>query len=698
MPQARPAMPQARPQMPQTRPVMPSVARPQPMQRPSLGGVQRPGMSRPAMPTPTTRPSPPVAGSRPSLPTGGARPTVPSVTPRPGIGSLRPGPSTRPAPAPGLSSPGGGRPGGIAGPATRPVPPQPGPGLRPGVPTTKPAPPPGLGGGQVGGGRPGLGAVQRPTPLPGLVPGGNRPGDGGGRPGIGGTRPGSGGNRPGIGGNRPGIGDLAGGATTLPGTINPSRPGIGGNRPGIGGNRPDGNWPGVGGNRPGIGGNRPGIGGNRPGFGNGNNFWNSGNINSGNWNNVINNVNVNRPWAGGGWAGGGWGYPGFGGGWGYPGYGGGWAGAWNGGCVNPHYGWYNGCWSGNWWAPFAVGAATWGLASTVSNWGLGYGAWGYSTAYANPYYTSIPATVVATSPYDYAQPVAVTTYAAPVDTGVVAAGSGGVTPAPAPADTVTEAERTFDEALARFKAGDYTAALAACDRAVKLSPKDPIVHEVRALALFALARYPEAAATLNAVLAAAPGMDWTTMSGLYGSVDAYTGQLRKLEDFCRSHPDDAAAWFVLAYHYLVGAHTDMAADALRVVVAQQPGDAVAKQLLASIAPEPAATPPAPTAEAAPAAAAAPETDLVGTWVATAGGDTVTLTIKDDSTFTWKAAPQGRPAVEIAGTIETARDAIALVSEQAGTMGGTVVSQGPDAFEFTLAGGPPGSKPLLFKRQ
>jgi predicted Zn-dependent protease len=292
--------------------------------------------------------------------------------------------------------------------------------------------------------------------------------------------------------------------------------------------------------------------------------------------------------------------------------------------------------------------------------------------------------VVAASPYDYAQPVAVTTYAADAAAPAQAA---------APADSVTEAERVFDEALARFKAGDYTAALAGCDKAVKLGPKDPIVHEVRALALFALARYPEAAATLNAMLASAPGMDWTTMSGLYGSVDAYTLQLRKLEEFCQSHPTDAAAWFVLAYHYLVGGHDEMAADALRVVVAKQPGDVVAKQLLAALDPQPAAA--APAAEAA---ATGPETDLVGAWNAKAGDDTVTLTIKEDSTFTWKASPKGQPAVEISGTIETSRDAIALVSEKAGTMGGKVASQGPDAFEFTLSGGPPGAKPLAFQRQ
>ena len=589
MPAQRPQMPVARPQMPASRPSLPNVSRPQLGQRPSLGNMQRPAATRPAMPA---RPTFPTATTRPSLPAGGARP---------GIGSVRPGPAA----------------------------------------TTKPAPRPGLGGSGATGSRPSLGGVQRPTTLPGKLP--NAP------------------NRPSIGGNRPGIGE---------------------NRPGLGGN----NRPSIGGDRPGIGGDRPIIGGNRPGIGNDNNLWNSGNIGIGNnfGNNNFNNVHVGGPWAGGGW-----GYPG-GGRWGYPGYGGGWAGAWNGGCVNPHYGWYNGCWGGGWWAPFAVGAATWGLASTVGAWGLGSSAWGYGTAYANPYYSTIPATVVATSPYDYGQPVAVTTYAPPMeDIGGIDAAQA----AAAPADAPTEAERAFDDALARFKAGDYAAALTACDKAVRLAPKDTIVHEVRALALFALARYPEAAAALNAILAAAPGMDWTTLSGLYGLGDDYTAHLRTLEDFCQAHPADAASHFVLAYHYLVGGHNAEAADALRVVVKQKPEDAVAAHLLATVAPaEPAAaTPPTP-------ADTTPETDLVGTWKAAAGKDAVTLTIGADSTFSWKATPSGGSAVEISGTIQTARDAIALVSEKAGTMTGAVVPKGPDAFEFTLTGGPPGAKPLLFNRQ
>jgi tetratricopeptide (TPR) repeat protein len=477
----------------------------------------------------------------------------------------------------------------------------------------------------------------------------------------------------------------------LPGGITGNRPGLGerpgiGERPGVGGDRPN-----IGGDRPGIGGNRPGIGGNRPGIGNGNNFWNNGNIGSGNWgnNNNFNNINV----------GGGWGLPGYGVGNAY----GGWANHWNSGYVNPHYGgWYNGCWGGNWgsnggwWAPFAVGAATWGLASTLGSWGWGYGTGGY----VNPYYSAVPAAVVAASPYDYSQPVVVNNYVTNdgdlTDASTVAGATATAESAPAAAPS----DAAFDAALSAFKKGNYAAALTGCDKAIKLAPNDSVIHEVRALTLFALGRYPEAAATLNAVLAVAPGMDWTTLSGLYGSVDAYTDQLRKLEDFCRANPDNAASSFVLAYHYLVGGYAEMAAEALKVVVAKQPGDVVAKRLLEAIEREaqpeqPAA--PQPTEKPAAGAAAGPETDLVGAWRATSGKDSVDLVITEDSQFTWKATPAGKPPIEIKGTIETARDAIALTSASAGTMTGAVASKGADAFDFTLAGAPPDAKPIAFTR-
>ena len=568
----------------------------------------------------------------------------------------------RPAPKPGFSGLGGigggaaSRPGG--GFATRPS-----PSLRPGQLGG-----PVQGGGNGGGNRPAVGG-NRPTTLPGDI-GGNRPGQGGDRPGIGG-------NRPGIGGNRP---------TTLPGDL----AGFG-NRPG--GYRP----------------NRPGIGGNRPGIGDGNAIWNNGNFNSGNFNNNFNNNNFNNVHVGGGY--GGWGYPGGGyGGWGYGGgYGGG------SGWVNPHYGnWYNGGWNGNWggynggwWAPFAAGAATWGLLSSVGNWGLGYGTLGYGAAgYVNPYYSAVPAAVVAASPYDYSQPVFVDSSSASGQAAPVVEGTQPADDSQAAAQ-VSPADVAVDEALAKFKAGDYAGALAGFDKALRLSPKDSVIHEVRALALFALGRYPEAAATLNSVLASAPGMDWTTVSNVYGSVDAYTGHLRKLEDFCRTHPDDAAAHFVLGYQYLVGGSSDMAAAALRVVIAKQPGDVVAKRLLDAIAPAAQdQAQPAPTAESAsqgatarPAAEQAlPEIDLVGTWKATSGKDTIQLTVTADSKFTWKAQPDGKPPVTLDGSIETTADAVALVSESAGTMVAKVTPKTADSFEFSLAAAPKDTPPLLFTRQ
>jgi len=507
----------------------------------------------------------------------------------------------------------------------------------------------------------------------------------------------------------------------------PGRPGIGGNRPGVGWNRPEG-W-----NRPGIGDNNNIL--------NGNN-WNSGNVinnisnNHNNWftNNNFNNVNINRP--GYGWNAGGWGLPGYGAGW-YGGYGN-WGNHWYNRCVNPGYArWYHGCWNGNWgrynggwWAPFIFGAATWGLASTCSNWGLGYSCLGYGAGgYVNPYYASIPAAVVAASPYDYSQPIVVNNY---VTKEGEAAGAGAVAEDAAESDDEPAAKPSsdpvVDKALADFKNGSYDAALAGLDKAVKASPKDSVLHEVRALALFAIGRYDEAAATLNSVLATAPGMDWTTMSGLYGSVDDYTTQLRRLEAFCKANPGNAAGYFVLAYHYLVGGHADLAADALEVVVEKQPGDAVAKRLLDAIAPpaeagdskqskeskegkdaasageavKPEAAEDTAGAKGAPGADDAkqsgPETDLVGSWKATMGDDAVELAVKDDFTFTWKATPKGQPAVELSGKISTTADAVALESEKAGTMLAKVKSLGADTFEFSLVGAPKDAKPLVFQRQ
>ncbi|WP_437202122.1 tetratricopeptide repeat protein [Planctomicrobium sp. SH664] len=610
-------------------------------------------------------------GSPNSRPTGG-----PSTRPGSGGSSVRPIPSVGGGNRPQLNNPGNFRP------ANRPS-----LGDRDSRPNFV-------------GNRPSLGNVTRPAPLPGV--GGNRPGDNrpGTRPG-GGDRPGAGGNRPG-GGDRPGIGgNNRPGRPGGPGPVDPGRPGTrpqrpgGGDRPIIGGNRPNrpGNW-----NRPGgnnnniiIGGgshNRPGWngrpdwdhrpGGNRPGWDH-RPGWNHGP----GWNH--NHGWGNRP----AWDRPSWNRPGWG--WG----GGGWQNNWRRYAINNRYHWYHGpwgYWGSGWYSPLAWGAAGWGLGAWTSTWGYGGG---YGYGYYNPYYVTTAPTVY--YPYDYSQPVVVNNYTLANDV------DPGVASIPSQADTTSPGMQAFDQGLAAFKAADYSLALNQLNTALKEMPGDPVVHEVRALTLFALGDYQQAAAGLNSLLASAPGMDWTTASSLYGNPADYTTQLRRLEAFCKDHPNDPSAHFVLAYQYLVTGAQDAAVDALQVVVKNQPKDVVAKRMLDALAPpaaEAAAAPEPTTPLPAPSAvnsADAPETDLVGSWRARAGDTTIELTVSEDSQFVWKATPQGQPPIELKGDLSAEDDEVTLDSDSQGAMSGTVTSQGADKWRFNLSGAPANDPGLTFER-
>ena len=151
---------------------------------------------------------------------------------------------------------------------------------------------------------------------------------------------------------------------------------------------------------------------------------------------------------------------------------------------------------------------SWGLYG-LSPWGLG--GWGngfLNSGYSNPYMSGGQAVA--------SQPVAVYDYSRPID---VAAAP------PAAADENQEGV-LFESARNAFKAGNYVEALNSTDRALKETPNDPILHEFRALCLFALARYDDAATALYAVLTTGPGWNWLTMIGLYGDSEVYTTQLR----------------------------------------------------------------------------------------------------------------------------------------------------------------------------
>jgi thioredoxin-like negative regulator of GroEL len=149
-------------------------------------------------------------------------------------------------------------------------------------------------------------------------------------------------------------------------------------------------------------------------------------------------------------------------------------------------------------------------------------------------------------------------------------------------ETAESAINIFDDARQLFSQGDYKKALALVDKAIKELPTDATLHEFRALCLFALKDYKEAAAVLYAVLAAGPGWDWETMISLYADSQAYTEQLRALESHQKANPKSPEASFVLAYHYLVQGHLDAAIKQLENVVALLPESRLSSELLAAL--------------------------------------------------------------------------------------------------------------------
>ncbi|SIO65797.1 Tetratricopeptide repeat-containing protein [Singulisphaera sp. GP187] len=414
--------------------------------------------------------------------------------------------------------------------------------------------------------------------------------------------------------------------------------------------------------------NRPNQGNHRPGGGG----W------FGNNNNIINNninVNVNNGWGGGGrWPGQGWG-------WGRP---------------NSHFhgNWYRGSWGrnhfGGWVGPVGWGFGprrrpihvfpTWGHANLVG-WGLGPWANGWlRTGFTNPYVIApvIQTTVVANAPQAF-----VHDYSRPLDLSSIP---------PEPEGTEQD-DSTFLAARDAFKAGNFVNALSLTDLALQPFPNDPVLHEFRALCLFALARYDEAAAVLYAVLTAGPGWDWTTMIGLYPDVETYTSHIRALEAAIRVNPTSASNRFVLAYQYMVQDHIEQARQQFQEVVKLQPRDELAAQFAkllapASEAPAVAATEPVPANEPDPMhQPTPPPAALVGTWKAKPTPDvSIELTVQQDGQFAWDVNADGH-ADSITGEADYLDGVLTLSQADAPPLVGKVVNLSATQFGFELLGGP-----------
>ena len=353
-----------------------------------------------------------------------------------------------------------------------------------------------------------------------------------------------------------------------------------------------------------------------------------------------------------------------------------------------HDSWHPGSGWNNMWNNYPVAAAFGVTAWGVNRLAYGFGYWGYS----NPYSSGGGGG----GSYDYSQPLV--SYA---DNGT------STTPAdPATAPATAQPEPTdpgmtaFNDARTAFQNGDAAQALTLLDTTLKTMPRDTVVHEFRSLVLFALKKYPESSAAIYAVLSAGPGWDWTTMSSLYPSVDAYTQQLRALEDFAKANPKSADAHFLLGYHYLTGTHADAALKQFKLAQTQLPDDKLLAQLVGMTTPADeskkpdTATPPEPAA--VPPEKVLSAEKLVGTWKASSQGATFLLDLAKDGSFVWTYS-RGKDKQSVKGVFAVDQNNLALEPDAGGTMLSEVDLSNPSQFLFKMIGGDEKDPGLQFKK-
>lgn len=327
---------------------------------------------------------------------------------------------------------------------------------------------------------------------------------------------------------------------------------------------------------------------------------------------------------------------------------------------------YNNSYGGRnrYYRPLGWGLGAWGLGSLAYN--SGY------IGYANPYYNGYAG-------YNYAQPIQIV-YTSPSES------------------VVSTADEALNAAVAAFKQNDLDRALDVVNHGIVQSPGDAVLHEFRALVLFAKADYQQAASTIHSVLAVGPGWNWTTLISLYNDVAVYTTHLRALEGAVRSHPEDSAGRFLLAYHYISAGHAEAAARQLQQVVSRQPTDRVAADLLRMISPPDAATTieTAPAPETSASRSVIDPTTLVGSWSASRDdGSRFALSLTNDSTFTWKYSQKGREPQELSGKYTLESDVLALEGSDGGSLVATITPGSDRQFNFKLLGAPEEDPGLTF---
>ncbi|MEN6457748.1 MAG: hypothetical protein ABFC63_02360 [Thermoguttaceae bacterium] len=160
---------------------------------------------------------------------------------------------------------------------------------------------------------------------------------------------------------------------------------------------------------------------------------------------------------------------------------------------------------------------------------------------------------------------------------------GPLVPGPSMSSTRASAgDDPFDfhtRARSAFSQGDYRQATYMAAHAVVDEPKNPKVHLLYSLGMFALGEYRGAAMEAHAVVSLGQTPDWAAIYAFYGSVEPYTNQLRTLEKYVRDHRKSPEGRFLLGYHYLTAGHPEEAKVELLEALKLAPRDRVAAKLL-----------------------------------------------------------------------------------------------------------------------
>ena len=231
------------------------------------------------------------------------------------------------------------------------------------------------------------------------------------------------------------------------------------------------------------------------------------------------------------------------------------------------------------------------------------------------------------------------------------------------------------------------------DQVLGKMPKDPIVHEFRGITLICLAKYRDAAAVLHSVLAVSPGMDWTTMSSLFSSVDEYKNQQQALEQYARSNPRASEGYFLLYYLYKTTGYTAEAGKMIKKVTELTPEDQLSRQLLSMVTPvdEKAPAPPRPT----PSGKDYSKEQLAGSWKANTGHGAIQMALNKDGTFVW-TYQQGGKDKKVRGIFDVDENTLAMQPDTGGTMLAEVDLTG-NSMKFKMVGGAENDPGLEFSK-